>query len=642
MRKFRMMKTFKTNPQHGRDAMQGRTLLALTAALMGSAALTPVTASAATPLNCAALAPLMMSSNTYVVAATSALVPATTKNAAYCNVQMTFSSKSGPAFGYAAGESQSINIGVGLPLNSADGGSGGVQGTWNGRVQNIGGGGNVGSVGATTSATNAGWVGSSTDGGHTTAQNGTLGNFAIIQGTGQLDLGKINDFTWESLHQQYIWALWLSNKYYGQAAQRNYWYGCSTGGRQGLSLAEKWGGDFDGIVAGAPAAFNSEFLLASGWGGYVNRDDVVGAGHPALTSAQFNLANAHAIAACDVQGLDTVADGVIADPRQCTYSAAADTSILASPAGTCTGANCVDSVQAAAIDKIWDGPRNAYGRRIWRYYQKGTPTGPGLNIGPALGGSLGPGQAVAWDEKDATFSVSNVYSSRPLASANPLSEPHPIAMEDMILLGDQSGGVDNYMGIVDVQSIIPTRTAGPKQDKIILWQGGADPNIMTGDSIEIYREVATAYGNGTPDFTGLSSWFRYYEAPGVAHCGNGVGANPLTVLPDGNPQILDDMVNWVEKGIVPQSAGDSTHVGILSTGPGSFGTRPICPWPTTAIYSGSGSTAVASNYTCGGNLDANVATVCSGLHTVFGEETSSGSDWKAQGAPPPPACPLNQ
>ena len=75
-------------------------------------------------------------------------------------------------------------------------------------------------------------------------------------------------------------------------------------------------------------------------------------------------------------------------------------------------------------------------------------------------------------------------------------------------------------------------------------------------------------------------------------------------------------------------------MGILATGPGSFGTRPVCPWPTTAIYTGSGSNTVASNYICGGNLDANVATVCFGLHTVFGNEKSSDLDWKEQGASP--------
>ena len=93
-------------------------------------------------------------------------------------------------------------------------------------------------------------------------------------------------------------------------------------------------------------------------------------------------------------------------------------------------------------------------------------------------------------------------------------------------------------------------------------------------------------------------------------------------------------MDWVEKGIIPQSAGDSTKLGILSTGPGTFGTRPSCPWPTTAIYNGSGSTTVASNYHCGGNLDANVSLLCAALHTVDGKESSNGLDYKAQGLNP--------
>jgi hypothetical protein len=66
-------------------------------------------------------------------------------------------------------------------------------------------------------------------------------------------------------HQQYVWALKLARIYYGQSAKRNYWNGCSTGGRQDLDLAEKHGEDFDGFVVGAPATYLSEFALAKAW-----------------------------------------------------------------------------------------------------------------------------------------------------------------------------------------------------------------------------------------------------------------------------------------------------------------------------------------------------------------------------------------
>lgn len=106
--------------------------------------------------------------------------------------------------------------------------------------------------------------------------------------------------------------------------------------------------------------------------------------------------------------------------------------------------------------------------------------------------------------------------------------------------------------------------------------------------------------------------------------------------------MFDDLVKWVDQGIPPQSAGDATHEGILATGPGNFGTRPICPWPTTPIYNGAGPTTVASNYTCGGNLDTytpnaetnHVATVCQEVLLKYGEETHSQLDYKELGIIP--------
>ena len=446
--------------------MQGKTLFALTT-LLGSAALTPVTASAATPVTCSQLATLLAgntnvtqtsSDNQGQVSPFASLIAPAGTNVGYCQVHFQFSSESGPAYGYAPGESQTIGLIFGLPLNSIDGGSGGVQGAWNGKINNLGGGGNVGTVTITSGgggqtvigAVNSHYVGSFTDGGHNLAQVGADGNYAVIQATHQLDLGEINDFTTEAQHQQYVWAKWLAEKYYGQAALRNYWYGCSTGGRQGLALAEKYAGDFDGMVVGAPAALTTEFGLSQGWPQLVNRDYVLAAGNPAITTAQFTLANNHAIAACDVLGSDTVADGVIDDPRQCTYSAANDPTILSAPAGTCTGGSCVNLLQAQIIDKIWDGPRNELGRRLWHPFQKGTPLGGLFSVGPGFLVGLGISQAITRTEKDLTFAPDNVYPSPELAAANHWGEPHPIALESAFALADGPGGAENYLGNLDL------------------------------------------------------------------------------------------------------------------------------------------------------------------------------------------------
>jgi hypothetical protein len=677
-----------------RSDMQGRRLLALTAALMGSAALTPIAASAAPLPTCSQLAAIL-ASNAFISQTTSdneglpspsaTIVPATATAAAYCKVQFQYSSKSGPAYGYAPGESQTIDIQIGLPLNSTDGGVPSnpmgatwtaVNGAWNGKVENTGGGGNVGTLGSTTGPTDGGYVGSSTDTGHNAGPNGNgsgaaIGNFAVIQATHQVDVGKYIDYAWEGDHQEYEWALYLAKQYYGRPAVRNYWNGCSQGGYEGLTMAEMFGYDFDGIYAGAPGIEQQEFWNSQAWFSLVNRDDVVLAGDSQITAAQFNNVVAHAVAACDVEGYDTVADGIVDDPRACTYDPLKDPTVLAAPAGTCTGTNCVDVLQATAIDKIWDGPHNHVGKKFWYAFPKT------VNINNAdyiLYQTYGPGgylptvndnirESAALDHHNLDFNPSNEYSTRALAAANPFHMPEPIALEDEFLLADAvpcsisfcPGGPENLHRGTNWQGLIDNFYAkcknGPGNCKVVTWQGNADANIQWGENLSMIREVATAFVGSPPNFTttpsfskALGSWFRHYHAPGVAHCGGGIGASPVSVtLPDGQSQVFDDMVSWVETGVPPHSAGDATKMGILgtSTSP-AVGTRPICPWPTTAIYNGSGPTNVASSYICGGDLDAvpptqgtnNVVTVCQDIHTIYGQEDKARLDYAEQGVIP--------
>ena len=484
--------------------MRRRPLLSLTAALLGSAALTPVTAFAAPTLpSCAALA-TFLKANTFITqtasdnqglaSPTATMVAQTATNAAYCAVHFQFSQLSGPTFGYAVGKSQTIGINITLPLNSTDGGVPtnpkgyswtAVNGAWNGKIENIGGGGNQGSVSFEPSVSNAGYVGSNTDTGHNSAQNGTIGNFGVIQATHQLDVGKINDFIYEGIHQQYVWALALAKQYYGQAAIRNYWNGCSTGGRQGLELAGMFGSDFDGFVVGAPATYWQEFFSAYAWFELVNQDDVVGVGDAAVTNAQYVNASNNAIHECDVEGADTVQDGVIDDPRQCTYSAAADKTLLCpSAGGTGTSPTCMDLIQAHAVDKMWDGPRNHVGRRLWHTW--GRPDqGFFVDVGPAQRtGQLSQQQSSAWNHKDLTFSPENLYSTRKLAAANPRGQPNPIALEDEYVLGNFPGGPEDLMRSSDYDGIITNVYNNCKNGagncKIIHWQGGSDTLIPWG------------------------------------------------------------------------------------------------------------------------------------------------------------------
>src|SRR3989440_5462228 len=208
---------------------------------------------------------------------------------------------------------QAINIWVGLPTN------------WNGRWQSLGGGGYAGSVSAPTSAVSGGYAGATTDTGHV-GGSGTFGCVNDCVGNNASNPGRPNiplqvDFANRSEHLMAVLGKQLVKAYYGQSPTYSYWNGCSTGGRQGLRMAQDFPYDYDGILAGAPAIHWDRFQAGQIWYQTVMYQDN---GAPVPT-AKEQLATRAAVNACDA--LDGVVDGVLTDPRQCHYSAASDSSI---------------------------------------------------------------------------------------------------------------------------------------------------------------------------------------------------------------------------------------------------------------------------------------------------------------------------
>jgi hypothetical protein len=243
-----------------------------------------------------------------------------------------------------------INIWVGLPSEDR----------YNGRFMALGGGGFVGSVSAPDKAVDLGYAGATTDTGH----RGSSGSFGM-QKKGVANVGLQEDFGWRSEHMMAVVGKKLIEAYYDASPSYSYWNGCSTGGRQGLAMAQRFPNDYDGILAGAPAIHFEKLGLGQTW---PQVPMLMENGGEAIGGLKLDLAVAAAVKACDA--VDGVVDGVLRDARQCNYSA---TSLICAPGKTL---DCLTAREAKAVDLIWRGSQNVDGTLSWY----GIPRGASLSV----------------------------------------------------------------------------------------------------------------------------------------------------------------------------------------------------------------------------------------------------------------------
>jgi feruloyl esterase len=117
--------------------------------------------------------------------------------------------------------------------------------------------------------------------------------------------------------------------------------------------------------------------------------------------------------------------------------------------------------------------------------------------------------------------------------------------------------------------------------KIIQYHGWADPQISPRSSVEYYKSVAAAMGGPSK----INDNYRLFMIPGMAHCGGGDGT--------ANFDMLTALEQWVEQGKAP----DRIEAARVRNGQ-TDRTRPLCPYPQTANYKGSGSTDDTANFVC--------------------------------------------
>ena len=416
---------------------------------------------------------------------------------------------------------------------------------WNGRFRGHGGGGFVGgNAGSLRGAVSQGYVAGATDTGH----EGGSGSFALGD-KGRLNWQDIRDNAYLGIHEMTVTGKALARAFYGKDPKYSYFYGSSTGGRQGLSEAQRFPEDYNGIYSGCPAVNWTHFVPGLLWPQVVMAE----AKH-LVPKAKLDAVTAAAIAACDAA--DGISDGVIDDPSRCTWDPQAFV-------GTKVGEEVFTGDDARVVREMWAGPRGVGGRMIWHGLTRGTD----LN---ALGGSGGAPLA------GKPFSVGLDWF-RYFLVQDPQWPGTALGKAEFELLQRQS--VEQYGAVFGTDNPDLTRFRD-HGGKVIIVHGMADQLIPHEGSVDYYRRVQAAMGG--PERT--AEFARLFLVPGVDHGMRGAGATPVGQM--------DALLRWVEDGQAP----DLIDAEKRDAGGKIIRTRPVYPYPQYAKYRGTGSTDDAANF----------------------------------------------
>jgi hypothetical protein len=465
---------------------------------------------------------------------------------------------------------------------------------WNGRFLFQGGGGTNGMLGLANgalqpgmpTALETGYAVVSTDTGHDNAVN----NDAAKQGTvafGHDYLARL-EYSEKALDSVATTAKRIVKSFYGRAARRNFFAGCSNGGREGMVFAQRFPEQFDGIVATAPAFAVPKAAIAEAWdtqafAALAAREELKQKnGLPDLvrtfSDADFALVAAAVAKACDA--LDGVVDGMVQNLAACSTSRVRP----ALEARICTAvkeASCLSRDQVETLIRSLSGPHDSKGHALyaewpwdigigstgWRIWKIGVPGGmDSINVmlgSPALSALFVTPPADVPGTPDAGLRYQLEFSfDRDAAKIFGKTAEFPRSGWDLV--GAQSTDLSRF------------RAHG---GKLIVPHGGSDPIFSINDTIDWWRKVDAA-NHGT-----AAGFVRVLAVPGMNHCAGG----PATDQYD----VLGAVVDWVENGTAP----DRIEATAAPMTPWPGRTRPLCPYPEIARYR-SGDLNRAESFAC--------------------------------------------
>lgn len=473
-----------------------------------------------------------------------AIVPAEGGRPQYCRVE-----------GHAASPGNEVNFRLALP----DG--------WNGKFLFQGVGGLGGTIANLDSSLARGYAAASTDTGHL-ASDPTWG----------ANRAKEIDYGHRGTHVTAVASKALTASFYAKPVQYAYFNGCSNGGRQAMMEVQRYPDDFDGVIGGHPATGTPMQV-----GRAIVYQHMLASPENLLTTETIELLDRATLAACDKT--DGLVDGLVTNPSACSFNVdtlACPTSAQGASADKkgADGPDCLTPGQVTTVKKIYAGAKTADGKT----YVSGFPPG---HEGGATGwrawiaGAVPPAK-----QADGTLA----YEGTRLPSGYGLMEPNfrflaldaddPSFSWKVLNLDRDLPRLKTMTEILSPldPDLRPFRKSG---GKLIMYHGWSDPGISAAGTVAYYDQMVTAVGGQNA----ADSFARLYMVPGMHHCGGGPGPNSFDMLP-----VLEA---WVEKGVAPATVLASRIVDGKTER-----TRPLCPHPQVARYSGNGSIDEAASFAC--------------------------------------------
>ncbi|OAL52499.1 tannase and feruloyl esterase [Pyrenochaeta sp. DS3sAY3a] len=432
---------------------------------------------------------------------------------------------------------------------------------WNGRFQATGGGGYVtGAFAALLEpAIRGGWAATSTDGGHSAERAAVVDASWMLNKDKSLNWNLIHNFASRSLVDQIRIGKSITEQYFKQKPHHSYWNGCSTGGRQGYAIAQRYPGLVDGILANAPAISFSQLVTAEFWPQLrMKMLDTY------MSNCELEHYRARTIQKCD--SFDGVFDGILEDPEECDFDA--HTLVAENDSFECEGETVKFTTEMAQLMiDIHNGPRT----------QKGALLYPGLAYGVPMTSLANITISASGLRAQNPFPISASWLKNVLLK-DPAADLSLLDMDSYMELFGQAGYELGGLLNTDSPDLSALRDSGTK---LLTWHGTYDPLIPYQNTVAYRRRVEGVMGGANE----VDKYYRLFLAPGVGHCGRGLGPSPRDPL--------SSLVDWVETDYTPETLEAETidHEGHLVT-------RDLCVWPGQSKYMGIGDAKRASSWSC--------------------------------------------